>query len=59
MVGVQTLARPAFRITVHSRLSDAARFHAAMQKELGRSETATLIESIMENLRIRHRERYP
>jgi hypothetical protein len=50
------LARPKFPHSVHSRLSEAARWHAAAQLTLGRSETAVDIESMARTLRQMHEE---
>jgi hypothetical protein len=52
------LARPNFPHGVHSRLSEAARWHADAQALLGRRESAADIERIASTLRRMHDERY-
>lgn len=59
MAGVQMLARPKFKIAVHSDVSAAARWHALAQEEIGRHETASQIEEILRSLRQLHKLRYP
>jgi hypothetical protein len=50
------LARPKFPHSVHSRLSEAARWHAEAQLTLGRRESAVDIESTAGMLRLRYQE---
>lgn len=59
VAGVHAFARPTFPHSVHSRVGDAARWHASIQEKLGRKEPGAHIESIAQALRHFHRETYP
>jgi hypothetical protein len=59
MSGVHALARPKFEHAVHSTVADAARWAAAHNKRLGRTEDWTAIEKVLQALRRQHVERYP
>jgi hypothetical protein len=56
---VHTLGRPKFAHSVHSSLPEAARWHAAQQAALGRTESAALIERMAAEVRRRQRESFP
>jgi hypothetical protein len=59
MSGIHALARPKFEHAVHSTVADAARWAAAHNKRLGRTEDWTAVEKVVQAFRKLHVEKYP
>jgi hypothetical protein len=57
--GIHALARPNFETSVHSTVADAARWAAAQNRRLGRTDEWTAIEKVVQALRRLHVEKYP
>ncbi len=59
VAGVHAMARPRFPHSVHTTISDAARWHARAQELLGRRQTPADIERLCQRVRAMYREQYP
>jgi hypothetical protein len=59
VAGTHAFARPTTQHSVHSRLTDAGRWHARMQLALGHHEPAERIVQVANALRALHRHQFP